>query len=55
MERIPTKELYKLQVSVMQEVQSHARIDTKKLQRTKNDKEALELIVEQVKLKTEEK
>jgi hypothetical protein len=54
LERIPTKALYKLQVSVTQEVQSCARTDAKELQHTKNGKEALELVVEQVKLETKE-
>jgi hypothetical protein len=46
MERIPTKALYKLQVSVAQEVQSRLRTNTIELQHTKNGKEALELVVE---------
>jgi hypothetical protein len=46
LERIPTKALYKLQVSVAQEVQSCARTDATDLQHTKNGKEALELVVE---------
>jgi hypothetical protein len=54
LERIPTKALYKLQVSVMQEVQSCARTDATDLQHTKNGKEVLELVVEQVKLETKE-
>jgi hypothetical protein len=35
LERIPTKALYKLQVSVAQEVQSHARTDATDLQHTR--------------------
>jgi hypothetical protein len=54
MERIPTKALYKLQVSVAQEVQSRARTDTTELQHTKDNKEELELVLEQVKLETKD-
>jgi len=54
MERIPTKALYKLQFSVAYEVQSCARTNATELQHTKNGKEALESIVEQVKLETKE-
>jgi hypothetical protein len=50
--RIPTKALYRLQVSVAQEVQSRARTDTVELQEMKGDKEALELVIEQVKFET---
>jgi hypothetical protein len=52
--KIPTKALYKLQVSVMQEVQSHARTDAVELQETRNGKDSLELVVEQVNLETKE-
>jgi hypothetical protein len=52
--KIPTKALYRLQVSVAQEVQSHMRTDAVELQETKSDKEALELVVEQVKFETKE-
>jgi predicted nucleic acid-binding Zn-ribbon protein len=38
----------------VQEVQSHARTNTTKLQHTKNGKEALELVVKKVKLKSKE-
>jgi hypothetical protein len=51
---IPTKALYKLQVSVAHEVQSHPCIDTTKLHHTKDKKEELELVLEQVKLDTKE-
>jgi hypothetical protein len=54
MGRIPTKALYKLQVSVAQEVQSRARTDTTELQHTKDNKEELELVLEQVKLETKD-
>jgi hypothetical protein len=52
--RIPTKTLYKLQVNFAQEVQSRTRTDVAKLQETKNVRDALELVVEQVKLETKE-
>jgi hypothetical protein len=52
--KIPTKALYKLQVSVAQEVQSRARTDATELQVTKNGKNSLELLVEHVKLETKE-
>jgi hypothetical protein len=50
--RIPTKALYKLQVSIMQEVQSRVRIDAVELQEMKGEKESLELVIEQVKFDT---
>jgi uncharacterized protein (DUF3084 family) len=52
--KIPTKALYKLQVSVAQEVQLRARTDPTELQATRNGKDALEFVVEQVKLETQE-
>jgi hypothetical protein len=52
--KIPTKALYKLQVSVTQEVQSRAREDMTELQVTRDGKDALEIVVEQVKLETQE-
>jgi hypothetical protein len=54
MTQIPTKALYKLQVSVAQEVQSRARTDATELQQTKDNKEELELVLEQVKLETKD-
>jgi voltage-gated potassium channel Kch len=54
LERIPTKALYKLRVSFMQEVQSRAQTDVTNLQPTNNVKEALELVVKQVKIETKE-
>ena len=51
---MPTKSLYKIQVSVTSEVQSHARTDATDLQHMKNGKEVLELVVSQVKLETKE-
>jgi predicted nucleic acid-binding Zn-ribbon protein len=50
--RIPTKALYKLQVSVAQEVQSRVRTDAVELQEMKGEKESLELMIEQVKFDT---
>jgi hypothetical protein len=46
--------LYKLQVSVTQEVQSHARTDTTELQQTKDNRDELELVLEQAKLETKD-
>jgi hypothetical protein len=54
MGQIPTRALYKLQVIVVQEVQSHTRIDATKLQHTKDNKEDLELVLKQVKLETKD-
>lgn len=54
LEKIPTKELYKLQVNVVQEVQSHARTDATELQETRNGKDSLELVVKQLKIETKE-
>jgi hypothetical protein len=51
---IPTKALYKLQVSVAQEVQSCACTDATELQQTKDNREELELVLEQVKLETKD-
>jgi hypothetical protein len=51
---IPTKTLYKLQVNFAQEVQSRTKTDAMKLQETKNVRDALELVVEHVKLETKE-
>jgi hypothetical protein len=41
MTRIPTKALYKLQVRVAREVQSHARTNVAELQQTKDSREEL--------------
>jgi hypothetical protein len=54
LERIPTKALYKIQVSVVQEVQSRARTDSTYLQHMKNGKEELEFVIEQIKFETKE-
>jgi hypothetical protein len=53
--KIPTKALYKMKVIVAQEVQSHSRTYAVELQETRNGKDALELMVDQVKLETKEK
>jgi hypothetical protein len=45
MGRIPTKVLYKLQVSVVQEVHSRACTDATELSYTKDNREELELVV----------
>jgi hypothetical protein len=52
--RIPTKALYKLQVSVTLEVQSRACTETTELQLTKDNQDELELILEQAKLETKD-
>ena len=52
MERVPTKSLYKLQVSIMQEVESRARKNAAELQHMMNGKESLDMLVEHVKLET---
>jgi hypothetical protein len=52
--RIPTKALYKLQVSVTLEVQSRACTETTELQLTKDNRDELELILEQAKLETKD-
>jgi hypothetical protein len=51
---IPTKALYKLQVSVTQEVQSRACTDTTNCSRTKDNQDELELVLEQAKLETKD-
>jgi hypothetical protein len=51
---IPTKAMYKLQVSVAQEVQSRAREDATKLQVTRDGKDALETMIEKVNMETQE-
>jgi hypothetical protein len=52
--RIPTNVLYKLQLSVTQEAQSRARKDAVELQNMKDNREELELVLEQVKLETKD-
>jgi hypothetical protein len=52
MMQIPTKALYKLQVSIMREVQSCACTDTTELQQKKDSREELELVLEQINIKT---
>jgi RNA-splicing ligase RtcB len=51
---IPYKALHKLQVSITQEVQSHASINLDELQQAKEKWDALEIICEKAKLKTQE-
>jgi hypothetical protein len=46
LERILTKALYNIKVSVAQEVQSRARTYAVELQQMKNGRDALELVVE---------
>jgi hypothetical protein len=52
MGQIPTKELYKIQVSVAQEVQSCTCKDTTELQQMKDSREALELVLDKVNIET---
>jgi len=52
--RIPTKALYKLQMSIVQEVQSRARTNATDLEITKEDKEVLEIVLTEVRSKKEE-
>jgi hypothetical protein len=54
LERIPTKALYKLQVSVVHEVQSRARMDATDLETTREAKEVLETVLTEVRLEQEE-
>jgi hypothetical protein len=54
MERIPTKSLYGLQASVMQEVQSRAREDATNLTIGCEVKEILEVKCEKIMLENEE-
>jgi len=54
LEKIPTKALYKLQVSVAHEVELCTRTYAMKLKHTKNGKDASELVIKQVKIKTKE-
>ena len=54
MGRKPTNALYKLQGIIVQEVQSRARTDTVELHQTKDNREELELVLEQVNLKTKD-
>jgi hypothetical protein len=51
---IPTKALYKLQVNVTQEVQSRACTDAVELQQEKDNRDELELVLEQAKLETKD-
>jgi hypothetical protein len=52
--KIPTKALYKLQMSVAQEVQSRARMDATNLETTREAKEVLETVLTEVQLEHEE-
>jgi hypothetical protein len=52
--KIPTKALYKLQISVAHEVQSRARTDAMNLETTKEVKEILEISLNQVQLERDE-
>jgi hypothetical protein len=52
--RIPTKALYKLQVNVTHEVQSRAHTDAAELQQTKDNQDALELVLKQAMIETKD-
>jgi hypothetical protein len=54
LEHIPTKELYGLQVSVMQEVQSRSREDVTNLEISREVKDILQVTCEQITLEKEE-
>jgi hypothetical protein len=54
LEKIPTKALYGLQASVMQEVQSRARVDATNLALDREVKEILQVTCEQIMLEKEE-
>jgi hypothetical protein len=54
LERIPTKALYKLQISVAHEVQSRARSDATKLETTQEEKEVLEIVLKETQIEHEE-
>jgi hypothetical protein len=51
---IPSKALHKLQVSITQEVQSHAHTDLAELQQATKKRDTLEIICEQAKFETQE-
>jgi hypothetical protein len=52
--KIPTKALYKLQVSVVQEIRSRDRIDSPSLQLAKEVNNTLEIYINQVQFKRDE-
>jgi hypothetical protein len=54
MEQIPTKELYGLQASVMQEVQSRARADATNLEIGREVTEVLQITYDQLTMEKEE-
>jgi hypothetical protein len=54
MTRIPTKALFKLQVSVAQEVQSHTHTHTQQNCADKGQQEELELVLKKVNLETKD-
>jgi hypothetical protein len=54
MEKIPTKELYGLKASVMQEVQDRARLDATNLEIGREVKEIIQVTCEQITLENEE-
>ena len=54
LDKIPTKAIYKLQMSVAQEVQSRARMNETNLDITKEEKEVLETVLKEVQIECEE-
>jgi cysteinyl-tRNA synthetase len=54
MSKIPNKVLYKLQMSVAQEVKSRARTNEKNLETIKEEKEILEITLKEVQIERDE-
>jgi hypothetical protein len=52
--KIPTKALYKLQVSIAQEIQSRARTDATELQTTKDIKDTLKITLNEVQVEKDQ-
>jgi hypothetical protein len=52
--KIPTKVLYKLQMTTTNEVKSRARTDAKNLETTKDEKEVLEIALKGVQIERDE-
>jgi hypothetical protein len=52
--KVPTKALYKLQMSITQEVQSRARTNATNLETSKEEKEVLEIALKEVQIECKE-
>jgi len=50
LDKIPTKALYRLHMSIAQEVQSRASTNAKNLETTKEEKEVLEIVLKEVQI-----